>query len=452
MTQSTQANDNALNLYYEGRLVGHLVSDAGSTQFQFHYQADWQASGFALSPQLPLDGNLTAQDATYFFQNLLPEGQNLEEISRALHLSKTAKFEILKQIGADASGAFVLAPSLEGEDAIADRRLTHQALSKRLALRERRNFAVWDQKVRVSVAGFQDKIGIKVVGDEWFLPEGLRNHTSHLLKPPPVNVQFESMVVNEAFCMQLSRRIGLPTAETEIVQVPEPVLLVKRFDRSLQANGLYQKRHVIDGCQLLGLPPNFKMERPYGSTGEVAAIREGASIAKLAEAIRQNSSAPLVDIKWFVEWIAFQLCIGNVDAHAKNLSFLVDAKGKIRLAPFYDQVCILDFGQLEERLNQADGAVASNLDHDLAMAIGDEFDARHVQAYDIALMAQESNIPVRAVITAFQRVINAVLNALDKVQLEDSYQRFDAIRNLIKQQTQHLQHQLPQVEQAFKDL
>ena len=444
-----------LNLFYGSVFVGRLFSNEGSTEFSFEYGADWQTTGFALAPNLPLSGDFSNRDVTYFFQNLLPEGGNLDEIALALKVSKSEKFEVLKQIGADASGAFVLLPDgvdlTETGGKVFDRPLCFEELSGRLALRERRNFQVWDHKVRVSVAGFQDKIGIKVVGDRWFLPNGVQNHTSHILKPPPVNAQFESMVVNEAFCMALSQKVGLPTAKTELVEVPEPVLLIERFDRQLAANGYYLKQHVIDGCQLLGLPTNFKMERPYGATGEVSQIREGATIAKLAEAIRKHSSAPIVDIKHFIDWIGFQLCIGNVDAHAKNLSFFVDAKSKIRLAPFYDQVCILDFGQLEERKSLN----AAELDTDLAMAIGDEFNITKLRAYDIALMAQEAGLPIRAVVTSFQQIATSVLVEMknkNAFEVVDAYGRFDSIRKIIERLSKNLLKALEDVEQAYRDL
>lgn len=445
---SEPVTDRFLNLYYGSQSVGRLSANAGSTQFDFAYESAWQRSGFALSPHLPLTGDFTSEEVTCFFQNLLPEGLNLEEIVRALRLSKTEKFELLKQIGADATGAFILAPDLEPANQMSDRPLPLTELSERLQLRERRNFAVWDQKVRVSVAGFQDKIGVKVVNNHWFLPDGLNNHTSHILKPPPVHSQFESMVVNEAFCMQLSQKVGLATAETEIVTVPEPVLLVTRFDRMWQNNGLYAKRHVIDGCQLLGLPPNHKMERPYGATGDVANIRDGASIAQLAGAIRRFSSAPILDIKAFIEWVAFQLCIGNVDAHAKNLSFFVDKKSKIRLTPFYDQVCILDFGQMKERLSLGD----TRLDTALSMAIGDEFDLKQIGAYDIALMADEADLPIKAVVSGFERVAKAVLQQLDQVDVVDHYQRFDSIKQIINELAERLLAVLPDVAQAWRDL
>jgi serine/threonine-protein kinase HipA len=438
-----------LQLYYQQTHVGTLTAKQNSVGFTFDYTEHWTKTGFALSPALPLDQPLKERSVTVFFQNLLPEGQNLDNIALALRVSKNNRFQLLHAIGEDAAGAFVLTTQLDNTPKTKDRPLTHTELSARLALRERRDFAIWDQKVRVSVAGFQDKIGIKVKDQQWFLPEGQNNHTSHILKPPPVNAQFESMVVNEAFCMQLSERIGLPTAGCQLVEVPEPVLLIERFDRTLQTNGSYGKRHVIDGCQLLDLPPHYKMERPYGSSPDVAMIREGASIVKLAQAIRQYSAAPILDIKTFMEWIAFQLCIGNVDAHAKNLSFFVQADSRIRIAPFYDQVCILELEGLEERVSKGTPA---GIDTQLAMAIGDEFTISQVSAYDLALMAQEAAFPIKAMKTVFDRVTQGVIQQLENVQVVDYYQRLTNQKHIIQHATLKLQKHLAQLEQAYQDL
>jgi len=438
-----------LNLYYRSQLVGKLFANAGSVEFSFVYNEKWMSDGFSLSPKLPLSGDFSNTDTTYFFQNLLPEGANLDEITRLLNISKSEKFEILRQIGSDVAGAFILTtdrPILD--DYIFDRPLIPKELSERLALREQRNFSVWDNKIRVSAAGFQDKIGIKVIGSDWFLPEGTLNHTSHILKPPPVNSQFESMVVNEFFCMQLANKIDLPTAKTNIVEVPEPLLLVERFDRDLQNNGLYSKKHIIDGCQLLGLPANHKMERPYGSTRDVSQIREGASIVKLAQAITQYSSLPIIDLRVFLDWIAFQLCIGNVDAHAKNLSFYVNTRGKVRLAPFYDQICILDLDQTNGQVNFD----SDTLDTDLAMAIGDEFILTEIAPYDIALMAKVAGFPVKAVISSFNKTARLVLEHLDKISITDSYQRLDSIKSIIRHLSKRLLSITSDVEQAYKDL
>jgi len=245
--------------------------------------------------------------------------------------------------------------------------------------------------------------------------------------------------------MQLSQIIGLNTANTTIIEVPEPVILVERFDRELKTEGCFIKIHSIDGCQLLNLPANLKVEQIYGSGHDVAHIREGASIVKLAQAIHQYSSIPIVDTANFLQWIAFQLCIGNVDAHAKNLSFFINSNGKTRLAPFYDQVCILDLGQKSENNT-------NELDFNMAMAIGDEFDITKIGAYDIALMAKEAGFPVKSVISSFTKIAKLVLEHIDNVEAKDYYQHHDSIKKIICQLSEQLLDSLQLVNEAYQDL
>ena len=435
-----------LNLYFQTELVGQLSTDKGSVELSFIYDESWARTGFPLSPHIPCTGDFYSDDVTYFFQNLLPEGTNLDDIVRLLNISKREQFEILRHIGSDMSGAFILsnAESISNTDRV-DRPLPYLELSKRLKSRNLHNFIIWDGKIRVSAAGFQDKIGVKFTDGQLSLPEGIFNHTSHILKPPPINNQFESMVANEYFCMQLSQAIGLNTANTTIIEVPEPVLLVERFDRKLKTEGGFIKIHNIDGCQLLGLPANLKVEQIYGSGNDVAHIREGASIVKLAQVINQYSCMPIVDTANFLQWIAFQLCIGNVDAHAKNLSFFINNNGKTRLAPFYDQVCILDLGQKS-------GNNTNELDLNMAMAIGDEFDITKIGAYDIALMAKEAGFPVKSVISAFTKIAKLVLEHVDNVEAKDYYQRHHSIKQIICQLSEQLLDSLKLVNEAYRDL
>jgi len=47
---------------------------------------------------------------------------------------------------------------------------------------------------------------------------------------------------------------------------------------------------------------------------------------------------PAVDRLQLLRWLFFNLCAGNDDSHAKNLSIIATAKG-LRLAPFYDLMC-----------------------------------------------------------------------------------------------------------------
>lgn len=108
--------------------------------------------------------------------------------------------------------------------------------------------------------------------------------------------------------------------------VPSPVYLIDRFDRISEAQG-WQRRHVIDACQLLGLDRSFKYSQ--GSMKNLAA---------LANACR----SPAIARSRLFGWLVFNVLVGNSDAHLKNLSFLVSHEG-VQLAPFYDLLSVATY-------------------------------------------------------------------------------------------------------------
>jgi serine/threonine-protein kinase HipA len=119
--------------------------------------------------------------------------------------------------------------------------------------------------------------------------------------------------------MRLAKRLGLDVPDVHRRYVPSPVYLIDRFDRISSQHG-WQRRHVIDACQLLGLDRSFKYSQ--GSMENLAA---------LANACR----SPAVARSRLFGWLVFNALVGNSDAHLKNLSFLVSHEG-VQLAPFYD--------------------------------------------------------------------------------------------------------------------
>ena len=62
----------------------------------------------------------------------------------------------------------------------------------------------------------------------------------------------------------------------------------------------------------------------------------GPGLADCAALIRQTSTQPAVDLRRLLEWLFFNLYVGNNDSHAKNLSMLEAPGGGQTLAPFYD--------------------------------------------------------------------------------------------------------------------
>lgn len=262
--------------------VGHLRVDA-QQHLQFDYTDDWRQTGFPLSPSVPLsplaDRPVEWRDAAVaYFQNLLPEGQALEDVCRSLQVSRSSTFGLLRAMGREAAGAVRVLEADPVAEVDRVRLIPRTELSERIRDRQDRPFSVWDGTVRLSIAGYQDKLAAFDSGGEWALVEGSNRASTHILKPDPIAPRLAGLTSNEFFCMRLAAAVGLPVAPVRLEHVPEPVLVVERFDR-MRAGDEVRRLHVIDACQALGVPPSLKYERPYGDSRDVAAVRTGCQPA-----------------------------------------------------------------------------------------------------------------------------------------------------------------------------
>lgn len=188
--------------------------------------------------------------------------------------------------------------------------------------------------------------------------------------------------------------------ERESILYSEPVLVVERFDRRWSGRRV-ERLHLIDGCQMLDLPPTYKYERPFGKSGEGAKIRTGASLPALFAACKL-CRIPALATRDLLHWVLFQLLIGNSDAHGKNISFYISRNG-IDVAPAYDLVNVAMYG--------------NRYDRDLAMAVGDTFEFNAIHAYQLADMCDECQLPQRQVATALRSLCNVMVKAADTIDL-----------------------------------
>ena len=141
--------------------------------------------------------------------------------------------------------------------------------------------------------------------------------------------------INEVLVMGLATAVGLDVAPVRYA--PElDAAVIARYDRQWVGSHL-QRLHQNDLCQTLGIEPG----RKYESEG-------GPTLAMCCTAVMQHSSKPALDKKRMLEWAVFNVAVGNMDSHAKNLSLLTMG-GHTRLAPFYDLVCTTVYKHLSRR-------------------------------------------------------------------------------------------------------
>lgn len=330
-----------LNVHYDRERVGQLIQDDGG-QMTFKYDASWlgKPEPIALSRSLPLrEETFTQKECRGFFGGTLPEEDNRKVIARILGISDKNDFAMLEQIGGECAGAISFLPEDEKipEDDDRYRDLADDELAKILRELPRRPLMAGEDGIRLSLAGAQDKIAVRIDDGKTSIPRGSAP-SSHVLKPAIDT--YEGVVFNEAFCMALARACGLNVAPVDIRKVEDiDYLLAERYDRIRDSEENIQRLHQEDFCQALGIPSEIK----YQSEG-------GPSLPVCFDLIRDASSAPAPDLIALLDAVIFNLLIGNHDAHAKNFSILYMPDRSIRLAPLYDLVSTVYYEELTDKM------------------------------------------------------------------------------------------------------
>jgi serine/threonine-protein kinase HipA len=384
----------ALSLWADGQKVAMLGHEALNDRWSLVYDAHWVAlpEAFPLSPALPFEppsAGYAPGAVKRFVENLLPEGRALDITATTFRVSTSNIYALISALGTETTGAFRFWRSDEFPPAVAaqpPREVPREELDRRIAERDQIPLAVWDGKVRMSIAGVQDKLMVyldRPLEDRgrMFLVEPPLAST-HILKPDPARRATPHLVVNEHYCMCLARRMKLPVAEVGIHRTPRPVLVVRRFDRLVvdragnEVGGpTVQRLHIIDACQASDFPESFKYERNLGSGEHVRDIREGVSFEVLFQRVEQTVDKAVARMT-LLRWALFQFLIGNCDAHGKNFSFYVRRQG-LDPAPWYDLISVVQYPAI---------------DHQLAMAWGDAFSLQDVGAFQLADFAQRCGV------------------------------------------------------------
>lgn len=364
-----------------------------AAEYFFEYDTEWltQPGAFVLAPQFALaPGRYIGTLVRDFFENLLPEGEALDGIMAALELRGASHFEVLGRLGKELPGVLSLLPPDAWPVHLQQYApLPHDVLSQRLAARQKTPLLVSNTATTMSLAGAQDKIGLRLDSQTLQLFDSVGpSPTTHILKPDTRQARYAPSAINEYACMQLASALKLPVPKTWLLRVPEAAYVVERYDRTTAA-GHVVGQHQIDGCQLLGHGAGWKYERLGGLV----------SIPKLVQALRALR-LPGGDMLQLQRWVMFNYLIGNADAHAKNLSVLIDGQG-FRIAPFYDLLCVRAYG-----------------DTGLALFIGDEdtFDA--VGRHSWEALCQDCGFRLPDTLKSFRALALALPAAWAKVRAQ----------------------------------
>ncbi|AAB91768.1 conserved hypothetical HipA-like protein; symbiotic plasmid stability locus (plasmid) [Sinorhizobium fredii NGR234] len=387
-----------LNVWWDGRIVGQFTQDRHG-DIGFAYSEAWldDENTLPLSASLPKRAEpFSRRECRPFFGGLLPEESQRLVTAQALGVSPANDFALLDRLGGDVAGALQLLP--EDQEPIEAGPLPDQqptpldeaGIVRILDALPTRPLLAGQEGLRLSLAGAQSKVPLVLIDGELALPVS-GQATTHILKPPIA--RFPGTTENEAFVMRLAAAIGLDVAPVEPRSANgRPFLVVERYDRYRDADGVVHRIHQEDFCQALGVPPETK----YASEG-------GPTFKDCFELLRRVSARPATDVLKLLDAAIFNLVVGNADAHGKNFSILYDDQGP-KMAPLYDLLSTVAYPDLSPKM---------------AMRIGKRVTLAEMDADGWQTFAKEAGVGLPLVRRRITNLVDSTAEAVARV-LEDT--------------------------------
>lgn len=415
------ANVKKLDVYRGTDLVGQLLDEP---ELQFIYaQSYLGGQGKSIAPALRIsEKELSGPPVEAYFENLLPEA-SIRELLK-LKYQVTSTFGLLSVIGGDTASDLMILP--ESERPI---KPEYQAINwDEVALGFKSSsgtiqIAQQEKGMRISLAGAQRKLGILM--DEQgniSLPLG-SSPSSYIVKPDIAGIEgIWASAINETFVMKLAKQLGLDAAPV-LYQPTAKSCIIKRYDRITNKVVGIQKIHQMDLCQLDLKPSTVK----YETDG-------GPSLLRCYELLKE-SGVPASDFKRFLQWIFFNLFVGNNDSHAKNLSVYFPPGLGARLTPFYDLLST---------------SIYPGLSNQFAFKIGGENRPSHIGRAELCLMANELGFKEQYVLKIGQELSEALRVKIEVIAVEmNSVASVGAEKTMVERLSQHISSNTSQLQKRF---
>lgn len=255
-----------------------------------------------------------------WFSNLLPEGRLRQWIAEKQDVSELREMELLAGVGHDLPGAVQVIEESNNAQALKK--------SPREIVINEPNLPLGEDVWRFSLAGVALKFSMLKTGDRFTAP-AVGEGGDWIVKLP--DFQYPEVPRNEFTMMQLAKYSGLEVPEIRLVhrdlleEVPSNLwpqdedwaFAIKRFDRTDDR----RRVHMEDLAQVRGKFPEAKYEGSFETVGALI--------------YRQHDDKSLIE---FAKRLAFNILIGNGDAHLKNWSLLYIDPRIPQISPAYDLV------------------------------------------------------------------------------------------------------------------
>lgn len=337
-----------LGVYWDQKKVGTLYPHKKG-RVQFQYTPTWcNEMGYAVSLSLPCQKEKHAPGiSTAFFENLLPENDARSVLAFNYRFDKKDTFSFLSHFGEDCAGALSIVPEEEEPDFTPGRyeEITQElvgALDRIKADPERHQLFPEMKKARLSIAGAQDKLPVRIDRGQYYLPSNAGSATTHIIKP--ASPYFVDIQRNEAFCMALAFCTDIDVPKSELLKIgSHEVFAIERYDRIVLPDSTVARIHQEDFCQAMGYPVNRKYEEKGGP-----GLTHCRQI--LDEYVSFQGAQPRLRL---INVTLFNFLIGNHDAHGKNFSIIHEKVPQF--APFYDLLSTQVYPTLEQKFAMSIG-------------------------------------------------------------------------------------------------
>jgi serine/threonine-protein kinase HipA len=390
-------SDAAKQVLLYGKPVGEFAVRGSLSTFRF-------SEAYLDNPKRPLFGQQFEENLSKlwrqsvrvptWFSNLLPEGPMREFLAEQLEESPRNESAFLFRLGEDLPGAFSLGDDVSSE-IIADSSEIEAPDSLSPSL------------IRFSVAGVQLKLSM-LKAEKGLRLAGKGELGGTYVKFPG---ELPGIPENEYSMMQLASGCSISIPECHLVEVSELGSLPKGFDR-------YQKHlaysvtrfdregasriHIEDFNQVVGQWP----EKKY----------QGASYETLGKLIHNICGE--ADLEEYLRRVAFNLAIGNEDAHLKNWSLIYRDPRVPRLSPAYDIVSTVGY---------------QGLSRDTGLKIGRQNQAQGVDIHMFRRFAVKAGSSESAANDCLERLVKEYRSSLQQVR-EDSRCESDFWTSLVDYQ------------------
>ncbi|WNO59922.1 type II toxin-antitoxin system HipA family toxin [Rheinheimera sp. MMS21-TC3] len=328
-----------LAIWMNGDIVGYWHPVKHTFQYDDAWIANPLCRPLSLSlPIVPGNSEIKSEAVLNYFDNLLPDTMDIRRrIATKFGTKNTEASELLRAVGRDCIGAIQILPIDEIPDiSQIEGKLLAESDVADLLIEVPKGFgrSHKDDPLRLSLAGAQEKTGLLLFEENWYIPSG-STPTTHIFKLPlgliaNMNVDLSTSVENEWLCSRIVQGYGIPVANCQPMSFSNgkqsvKALVVERFDRKLLIDdGVILRLPQEDMCQALGINSLNKYESDQGPT------------AKAIMDILQSGSNSQADSQLFFRALIVFWILAAIDGHAKNFSIQLKGGNKYQLAPLYD--------------------------------------------------------------------------------------------------------------------